>query len=796
MLKSYIFTALRNLRHNRWHALINIGGLAVGLASFTVILLYLNYELSYDKWDPSLRRVYKVSLQEHEDLLPMTPAPLASFLAQHAPGVEAATAIMPAGDYEALVAGGKQKIYQRGLVTTDPSFFKVFPYTLVRGDIATALSRPNAIVLSEEVSRKLFGNTDPMGAQVKLFNQVDAVVTGILKEPATPSHLMVKMVMRDPAGQRNIFWQNYSFQTYIKLQRPMAAGLLDKQLSRVYYDGHLKSDDQTFREYESTGPATTLFTDAVGDIHNFPRHGESHFAITVVLLVLAVFILMAGAINFSNLALARAMTRAKEVGVRKVLGSGRIQIILQSLLEVTVQCIISLVLALLLVSRALPYFSSHFGLPADFFRGGQFLSLGVQLAACLALIILVAGVYPALFLSGFRTAEVLKGKYTRGTGGRLFRNGLLVVQLSLSALFITGVIVVNRQVTYMEHQYLGFEPSRVLRIEATQRTRDTDFPQVRNRLLAIPGVEYVAKSTTVAASSQMDTSTREYRFEGRIHRLNSSKVSVDYFSLMHVRLLKGRLFSDQHPEDPDHSAIINETALHKLGIADPTGKRIYFPGCDSIPYTVVGVVKDFHVQDFQHAVTPCIYTISNNPCEFRSGGAILVRVSTDHVQQTLAGMQAVWKNIEPDFPIRYSFLDQDFQQLLTDYIRLGRVIFFFSIVSIIITGVGLFALTSFLCRQRVKEIGIRKVLGASVPGVAALLSKDFLKILVISIAIALPAAGWALSKWLESFAYRTSMTWWIFVLAGVITAGLTLLTVCVQALRAAGANPVKSLRAE
>ncbi len=796
MLKSYIVTALRNLRHNKWHVYINIGGLAVGLASFTVILLYLNYELSYDKWAPSLKQVYKVSMREHEDILPMTPAPMASFLAQHAPGVESATSVMPAGDYEALIANGRQKIYQRGLVTTDSTFLKVFPYTLVRGDAATALNQPNAIILSEEVSRKLFGNADPMGAPVKLFNQIDAVVTGILKEPETPSHLMVKMVMRDPAGRQNIFWQNYSFQTYIKLRHPMAAGPRDEQINRVFYDGHLKNDNQTFRQYEKAGPATTLFSDAVADIHNFPRHGESQFTITIVLLVLAVFILIAGAINFSNLALARAMTRAKEVGVRKVLGSGRIQIITQSLLEIAVQCVISLSLALLLVKMVLPYFSSQFNLPVNFFQRGQFLSLGAQLSVCLVMIILVAGVYPAVFLSGFRTAEVLKGKYTRGTGGRLFRNGLLVVQLSLSVLFITGVIVVNRQVSYMQHQYLGFEPSRVMRIEATQKTRDTDFPQVRNKLLSIPGVEYVAKSTTVAGDWRNDTTTREFRCDGKKFRLNSSKVSADYFSVMNIQLLQGRLFSDLHPEDPGHSAIINETALHKLGVANPTGKLIYFSGCDTIPYTIVGVVKNFHVQGFQHAVEPSIYTISNNACEFRSGGAILVRVSTDHVQQTLAGMQAAWKNIEPDFPIRYSFLDQDFQQLFTEYIRLERVIFFFSIISLIITGVGLFALTSFLCRQRVKEVGIRKVLGASVTGVAALLSRDFLKILAISIVIALPIAGWALNKWLEGFAYRISMSWWIFAMAGLITIGLTLLTVCIQALRAAGANPVKSLRTE
>jgi len=783
MLKNYFKTALRNFQRHRLHAFINIGGLAIGMASFIVILIYLNYELSYDKWDASLKRVYRVSMRKDGDVLSNTPAPLASFLLERYPGVEAATAFVPAGDYEALLSSGEKSIYQKGLVETDSSFFKVFPYRLALGNAATALNTPNAVVISEEVSRKLFGSDNPVGKPIKLFNAMSAMVTGVFRVPQGPSHLTVQVLMRSPNERSNKFWENYSYQTYVRMVQPVSVARTGESMSRVYHEGRKE-------------PATSLFADAVEDIHNFPQHGESHFTITVVLLVLAVFILMAGAINFSNLSLARAMTRAKEVGIRKVLGSGRKHIILQSLLEISFQCLISLVLALLLVSRTLPYFSGHFNLPLDFFKGQNALLLGAQLGACLLLIILISGMYPALFLSRFQTAEVLKGKYTRGKGSMLFRNSLLVVQLSLSALFITGIIVVNRQVSYMQNEYLGFEPSKVVRIEATQKTRDKDFAQVRQSLLSVPGVEYVAKSTSVPGSQFLDTSTNAFKYEGGQYRLNSVKVGTDYFKVMDIQLMQGRYFSDLHTEDADNSAIINETALKKLGVSDPSGRHIYFPYCDTIPYTIVGVVKDFHIQGLQHAVEPTIYTISNAHCEFRSGGAILVKIKTDHVQQTLAGIQAIWKKQEPDFPIRYSFLDQDFQRLLTEYIRLERIIFFFSIVSLVITGIGLFALTSFLCRQRVKEIGVRKVLGASVAGVTVLLSRDFLKILFISVAIALPMAGWTLSRWLESFAYRVSLSWWMFVLAGLITMGVTLLTVCIQVVRSASVNSVRSLRTE
>ena len=284
MLKNYLKTALRNFQRHRLHAFINIGGLAIGMASFIVILIYLNYELSYDKWDASLKRVYRISMRKDGDILSNTPAPLASFLLEKYPGVEAATAIVPAGDYEALLSAGEKSVYQKGLVETDSSFFKVFPYRLALGNAATALNTPNAIVISEEVSRKLFGGDNPIGKPIKLFNAINGMVTGVFRVPQGPSHLTVQILMRSPYEKQNKFWENHSFQTYVRLRQPVSVALLGEGLTRVYKE-------------ERKEPASGLFADAVEDIHNFPQHGESHFTITVVLLVLAVFILMAGAIN-------------------------------------------------------------------------------------------------------------------------------------------------------------------------------------------------------------------------------------------------------------------------------------------------------------------------------------------------------------------------------------------------------------------------------------------------------------------------------------------------------------------
>ncbi|HMH20242.1 MAG TPA: ABC transporter permease [Puia sp.] len=821
MLKNYLTIIFRTLIRSRLYSIVNIGGLAVGLASFIVILVYLNYESGYDKWDPSLTKVYKVSLIEEQEPMERTPAPLALLLAQHYANAQAATSIMASGDYEVLLGSGTKQIYQKDMVEADSSFFKVFPYKLIRGDAATALDAPNAAVISGDLSRKLFGNADPVGKTIKVYNAFDVVVHGILQQPGGPSHLGVQIVLRAPYEKQNMFWENHSFTTYLRLKHAEKEVRLENGINEVYYDARLKKDGRTLEQYRKTAVQGSLFTDAVGDLHNFPKYGKSRWRITMVLLILAVFLLVAASINFSNLSVAKAVTRAKEVGVRKALGSGRAQIIWQSLLEITIQCLISLTLAVLLVDMALPYFSRSFGLPLSFTGNAGSIPVAVQIAATLVLIILACGLYPALFLSDFRTSEVLKGNYNKGSKGLFFRNTSLVIQLTLSALFITGTIVIYTQMRYMQHRDIGFSGSQVIRIEATQKSREGKFQTIRNSLLSIPGVERVAKSTVVPGSKFVDTSTHNFGYGGKRYRLNTVKVSADYFRTMEISLLDGRLFDDGHHGDLDNTAIINESAMKLMtrgsahegegnvagagdgvagraagGGASPVGQLIRFPGCDTLPYTIVGVVKDFNAQGFESRIEPAVYSISNAHCGYQSGGAILVRIRTGQVQKTLAGISAFWKTAEPDFPIRYSFLDQDFQKLFIEYDRLEKIILFFTLISILIAAIGLFALTSFLTQQRVKEIGIRRVLGASVASITTLLSGDFVRLVIVAIFISMPVAWWALSKWLEDFAYRIDLSWWMFAAAGFLTVGITLITVGFQAIKAALANPAESLRTE
>jgi putative ABC transport system permease protein len=796
MIKNYFKTAWRNLSKSRVHSAVNILGLAAGLSGFIIILLYLNFELSYDKWSPELKKIYKVSLRSETDILPQTPAPLASFLADRYPDAEAGTSLQAAGDIEILLAANDKKIYQKGMVMVDSSFLKVFPYILTEGDAATALDPPNAVILSQALVRKLFGDVNPIGKSVRAYNAIDGVVTGIMREPAGPSHLNAQILMRDPNEKQNKFWENYSYQTYIRLKQPVPDAKLEDGINRLYYNERLKQADQSFEAYKKAGQPTALFTDAVPDIHNFPKHGASNFTTVSILLVLAVLLLLAGAINFSNLAIARSMERAKEVGVRKVLGSGRRQIIFQFMSETTLQCMMALCIAGLAVYIALPYVNRLFNITLSFWRQDTALSLGLQIILCLLFVILLSGLYPALFLSRFTAAKVLKGDYSGGKKNRSLRNGLIVVQFMVSAFFITATLVISSQMHYMQTRDKGFSGAQVIRIEAAQKTREAGFDGVKNTLLAIPGVSYVAKTTEVPGDRVADTTTYGFKYAGKEYRMASVKVSTDYFKTLQIELLQGRLFTSEYADQHTRTAVINETAARKINRPDPIGKIIFFPECDSVPVQIIGIVKDFNTQGFESAVKPAVYTIGNNACMYQSGGALLVKINSSHMQQPVAAIEQAWKTIEPDFPTRYSFLDDRYQQLFLSHLRLQKVITFFAVIAILISVMGLFALTLFFTKQRTKEIGVRKVLGATVTHLAALLGKEFICLVLLAILIITPVAWWVMNQWLQTFAYRINISWWLFAIAGLTVLLIAAVTVSFQAIKAAIANPVKSLRTE
>ncbi len=798
MIKSYLKIAWRSLFKNRVYSSINIIGLSVGIASFVLILLYLNYELSYDKWDPSLNRVYKLGIQGENgiEMEGATPAPLAQFLATNYPKVEAATTLAGGGSYEIMVAANDKKIFQSGLIEVDSSFFKVFPYTLKIGDRNTVLHAPNAAIISEEVSKKFFGDSNPVGKTIKLYNNtIDLVITGVLHTMDKPSSLQAHILFRSPYEKSNFHWNNYSYQTYIKLNNSEKTGALETDINHIYYEQRIKKDSTRFEAYQSQAVKTTLFAERLTEIHNFPKSGGSNFKTVMVLLGLAFLLLLAGAINFSNLSVATSIKRAREVGVRKVLGSSRRQLFWQFMSESAILSFISLFIAVLLLIVLIPGFKKEFNITFPLFEFGN-TGIYIQLLLCLVAITLLSGLYPSTFLSRFNTTKVLKGDYSQGKKGNGLRNVLLVIQFSLSAFFIFTAVVVNKQMHFMQNKDKGFSTEQVMRITIQQKTGEADFDKVQNKLRSIPGVHYVSKTTTVPGDEYIDTSASTYQIEGKDIRLTTVKVSKDYFKTLSASILQGRDFNESFADNNTRSVILNETAAKLLAIEEPIGKAIYYPYCDTFQAQVVGIVKDFTVQSLSSGIRPVAYSIGNEACSYMWGGGLLVKLNSSHTKQTIAAIEASWSDIEPDVPIRYSFLDENFQKLYSDYNRLQKVISFFTLVAVVIAAMGLFALTAFLIKEKTREIGIRKILGADVAHLSLIISKNFLVLIIIAALIALPVGWWAAQKWLQTFAYRATINWLVFAIAIAAILVVALITIGSQTVKAARANPIKSLRTE
>ncbi|MBS1600610.1 MAG: ABC transporter permease [Bacteroidetes bacterium] len=799
MFKNYLKSSWRNILRHKFFSSINILGLAIGLASFITILIYLNYELSYNKWDPSLARVYKITLRTDEEILGGTPSPLSKLLQNNLPEIEAATNIQASGTYETLVGTGNKKLYQSGAVSADSSFLKVFPYKLLSGDPKTALDAPDAIILSKEFSEKLFGQEDAMGKVIRIYNSFDCRVTGIYEQPDKPSDLVAQFVFRNPYDNQNKSWENLSYTTYVKTTGAVKPDKLQSDIDGVYYHERLKRDNQTLADFRRAGHLAGLYADSFYDLHNFPKHGNSNFKTVFLMLVLSTLLLVSGAINFSNLSIAISASRTKEIGVRKVLGSLKHQLVWQFLSEMSLQCLASLLIAAILVKFFLIYLSRQFNVHLIFWGSDQALTISLQVLLCLVVVILLSGLYPAIFLSGLKTINILKGIYTRGEKGKTFRNALIVIQFVVSAFFVIAIITISRQMKFMQQMDKGYSDNLIMRIEANQQTRDANFSVVRNELLNIPGVRYVTKSTTVPGdgiNNQFDTATFQFQNNGRIFNMLSVKVSTDYFKALKIPTVIGRDFDSSYADQHTQNVIINQSALQLMNLKNPLGSSITYSGCDSLPMQLVGVVSNSIINGFETSVQPTIYSIGINSCGFQSGGAILVKLESEHAQQSVDAIENAWKKIDAESPIRYSFLDRNYQKLFTTYSHQQKIISFFGIISIVISAMGLFALSAYLMNQRNKEISIRKVLGANAGNISVMLGKDFIIIVLLATLISIPFGWWASHQWLYNFAYHISLGWQEFSLAFLIVVALSVIIVAYHAFRSAALNPVKGLRNE
>lgn len=799
MLGHYLKLSFRNIQRSIGYSLVNILGLSIGVCSFLILLLYLNYELSYDRWHPDLERIAKVSLKEKEDVLNSTQAPLAALLRNKVSVVESATNFSRDADFETPISSADKRIVQKGTIAADSLFFRVFPYEIIAGERKEPLNKPNTVVISENISKKLFGSEDPIGKTIKVFNSIECEVTAVMKGAAGPSHMNIEIVFRNPNEKNNYHWGNYSYLTYIKIKPSVKPDDVESIIDKIFYGERLmsKHENKSYEEFKRSGAQEGLFLDFAHDIHNFPKYGTTHIKTVSILVVLASMLLIAGTINFSNLSIAAALPRAKEIGVKKVLGSSRKRLFWQFIGEVGLQCAVAFMIAMLLLYLVLPYFNQQFDVNLSLLKSGIMGRLMLQLVLSFVIVVMLSGLYPALFLTGFNTTKVLKGDYSRGKKGVFFRNGLIVVQFVVATFFIYSVVVVTKQLDYMQTRDKGFSGQQILRIQAYKMsTREEGFSLMQSRLLQIHGVESVSKTTKVPGDQFLDTATIAFKTDGRSYRMSSVKVSKDIFKTLDIKLKQGRLFDDRYADQHTRSAIINQAAANKMGYKNGKQTLVAFPGCDSIPLQVVGLVEDFNVSGLEQEIQPTVFTIGNEACMFQSGGAVLVKINGGDVNGTVKSIMTEWKAIEPDFDMKYSFLDDDFQQLFFNHIRLQAIVSFFGITAIVISLIGLFALTAFLIGQRRKEISVRRVLGANLVDLGFLLGKNYMRLIVLAIIIAIPASWWVAEKWLEEFAYRIDLSGWLFGLSATGILLIVAATVGIHIVKVSFANISKDLRDE
>ena len=809
MLKNYLKIAWRNITKNKIFSFINIAGLAIGLSCFTLIALYVVDELSYDRYNEKADRIYRINSDilfgGTEQKLAVSADPMGATLKRDYPAVEQ-YARFYTSDGPKRIKKDNVFITEFNVANADSTVFDVFTLPAIAGDTKTALNEPNTVVVTESAAKKYFGTTDAVGKTLETSDNNSTLykVTAVIKDIPHNSHFHFDMLFSMDNVQYN--WNNYlshNFQTYIVLRKGTDPKAFEKNFSQViakYIVPQAKQYMQinSMEEFEKSGNKIIYTLIPLRDIHlhsSLIAELEANSSIQYVYIfsAVAIFILLIACINFMNLSTARSSNRAKEVGIRKVLGTERKNLIRQFLTESTITAIISLIVSLIIAWLVLPVFNSISGkaLSLSQITNSSFLPFFLLLPI---LVGLVAGSYPAFFLSSFKPISVLKGKINAGTKRSYLRSSLVVFQFTTSIALIIGTIVVYKQLNYIQTKKLGFSKDQVLVINGTGGLRDK-VQAFKNDVLNMPGVTSGTLSSflPVTSSSRNDNT---FSKEAVMDSHNGFNMQVwtadyDYVKTMDMHIVKGRTFSKDFGGD-SASMIINETVAALLGYNDPIGKKVY--GNDGngtiTAYNVIGVVENFHFSSLRENIGPLCLLLGT------SRGFASFKVSTKDIKPLLSRIESKWKAMAPQIPFSYRFLDDAFNEMYDEEERIGKVALSFAVLAILIACLGLFGLATYMAEQRTKEIGVRKVLGATVGNIVSMLSKDFLKLVIISAVFAFPLAWWGMDKWLQDFAYRINIGWWIFIAAGLVALVIALLTVSFQAIKAAIANPVKSLRTE
>jgi len=797
MLKNYFKIALRNIQRNKIFSFINIFGLAVGMACSLLIFLFVKDELSYDRFNKDSANIYRVVkdfVNDDGTIIPdaTTPPALAVAMQRVIPEVTAATRLFANPDWgqNFLFKYDNKKFNEQKIFFVDSNFFSVFTLPFIKGN---AFKDASSVVITESAAKKYFGNENPIGKTIQGDQFLgNMTVTGVIKNIPSNSHFHFDFAIplsKLGGSDKDSDWGWYEFYTYVKLRPHTNIASLTKKIQTIY-----QRNDSSGKAIYYTQPLTSIHLTSNLKEEIEPNGSKLY---VYIFSIIAIFIVLIAAINYINLATAKSSVRAKEIGVRKITGASRSSLIKQFLTESVFTSLIASLLAIVIAQLLLPAVNTMSQKQLAFVNNPVILVYVLGMALSVGI---VAGIFPAIYLSSFKPVLVLKGSKANYEGKLSLRKLLVVVQFTISIMLIIGVLVIAGQVNYMQSATLGLNKDQVVIVQNGGTLPDADKDAFRNASLEINGVKKVAMSDGVLGGQ---TWNMMFRGEGsqNIKVVNSLSISGDYLDALGIQLKEGRSFSAKFPTDvlntrADNqsnkmigSVILNETAVKELGLQEPVvGKNIFW-GQNYL--RIVGLVKDFHFTSFHDHIKP--FAFLDNPSRM---GNYTIKLSTENIKRTLTQLQAVWNKFSPERPFEYIFLDDTYGKLFRTEIHFQQAFTGLVILLILIACLGLFGLVTFAAQQRTKEIGIRKVLGASVNEIVRLLSTDFLKLVLMAFIIATPIAWFFMNKWLQNYAYRIKIGWWIFIVAGVLAMLIALVTISFQAIKAAVANPVKSLRTE
>lgn len=792
MLKNYIKITLRNIRKNPGYSFINILGLAVGIAACVLIFRYISFELSYDKYHSKADDLYRVTLQTPQHQIALTPSIISPVLQREFPEVESAVRVYALGNYRPIILQHEDRVFEeQSFALADSSLFAIFDFPLISGNTNTALKRPYTLVLSERMAKKYFGNENPVGKTLLMNGSREYEVTGVMQNIPENSHFQFDIIA-SLESRRN--WGELSdtelrgsqFYTYVALREDADPKALESKM-KTFIEQQLPDS----RPFElPLQPVTDIHLHSNID-HEIQPQGDFRYVLSAG--ITALLILIIACINYMNLATARSVRRSREVGIRKVMGSGRRELMGQFFGESAFLTFISLLVALFLVELFAPGFFTLTGqsLPISFTDP----TLLLLLAAIGIIVTLLAGSYPALVLSSFRPSTVLMGSRTTTAGNTSLRKALVVFQFGISVFLIIGTLIVHNQVDYIQSKELGFNKENVVALTAYNEVEQR-FDAFRSELSQLPGIG----KTTMASHSPVDIGSG-YRIdvegidEDPDFTINGLRARPEFTDMFEIDIIAGEPITENNflatnrSEDPEYAFLVNEKTAQIFGVEpeELIGRQTNVHGRIG---TIVGVFENFHFSSLHNEIAPLMI--------FPQDGfnKLFVSLTSSDVENALHSLEASWESFFPTIPFEYQFVDQQFDALYRSETQIGHIFTGFSLLAIFVACLGLFGLSSYMVEQRTREIGVRKVLGASLANILKLFSLDFLKLVIIGFVMAVPIAWYIMSDWLQNFAYRINISYSIILLAGGLTLIIALLTVSYQAIKAATLNPVESLRSE